>query len=197
VQGFDKLSPNGYRFPHMRVISGAWRGRPLVAPAGLATRPTSDRAREGLFSMLASRIGSFEGLAVADLFAGSGSLGLEALSRGAAHCLFVDTDPAAVAALKRNVETLGTAARADVRAQAAEHASPPPRPCDLVMMDPPYRSGLAAQALAHIANERWLAPGAWISVEIGGEEMAVPEGLTLEAERRYGKAQILILRHGR
>ena len=72
----------------MRVIAGRWRGRPLLAPAGQATRPTSDRAREGLFSMLASRLGSFEGLVVADLFAGTGALGIEALSRGAAHCTF-------------------------------------------------------------------------------------------------------------
>jgi 16S rRNA (guanine966-N2)-methyltransferase len=178
----------------MRIIAGQWRGRALAAPPGLATRPTSDRAREGLFSMLASRIGSFDGLAVADLFAGSGALGLEALSRGAAHCLFVDRDPAAVAAVKRNVEVLGAAPRAEIRAQAAERGAPPPRPCDLVMMDPPYDSGLAAPALAHVAEERWLAPGAWLSVELGAEEIALPEGLTLEAERRFGKARILILR---
>ena len=179
----------------MRIIAGAWRGRPLVAPKGLATRPTSDRAREGLFSMLASRIGRFEGLAVADLFAGSGALGLEALSRGAAHCLFIEKDPAALAALKRNVEAFGAAARAEIRAQAAERALPPARPCDLVLMDPPYCSGLATAALAHLASERWLAPGAWLSVELGGEEIAVPDRLTLEAERRFGKARILILRH--
>jgi 16S rRNA (guanine966-N2)-methyltransferase len=178
----------------MRIIAGEWRGRPLVAPSGLATRPTSDRAREGLFSMLASRIGSFEGLAVADLFAGSGALGLEALSRGAARCLFVDKDPAALAAVKRNVATLGAAGRAEIRAQAAEHAPPPPAPCDLVLMDPPYRSGRAAQAIAHIANERWLGPGAWLSVELAGEEIALPDGLSLEAERRFGKATVLILR---
>src|SRR5688572_30976838 len=98
----------------MRIIAGEWRGRPLVAPEGRATRPTSDRAREGLFSMLASRIGGFEGLHVADLFAGTGALGLEALSRGAAHCTFVDNDREAVASIRRNIETFGATARADV-----------------------------------------------------------------------------------
>ena len=87
----------------MRIISGIWRGRPLLAPEGQGTRPTSDRAREGLFSMLASRIGSFDGLEVADLFAGTGALGFEALSRGAAHCTFIEKDSAALATLRRMV----------------------------------------------------------------------------------------------
>ncbi len=118
----------------MRIIAGEWRGRPLVAPEGRATRPTSDRVREALFSMLASRIGTFEGLKVIDLFAGSGALGLEALSRGAAHCIFVDSDRNAVAAIQRNLATFGAASRADVRAQGVEHA-PAPGPLDLVFLD--------------------------------------------------------------
>ena len=178
----------------MRIIAGAWRGRPLLAPAGRATRPTSDRAREGLFSMLASRIGSFEGLGVADLFAGTGALGLEALSRGAAHCTFVEKDPAALKALKRNLESLEATERAEVRAQSAEHAAPPRAPCDLVLIDPPYRSGLAQRALDRVASGGWLAAGAWLSVELGGEEVAMPGGLALDAERRFGKARILLLR---
>src|SRR3954469_11219990 len=93
----------------MRIIAGQWRGRPLAAPPGQATRPTSDRAREALFSMLQSRIGSFEGLRVADLFAGTGALGLEALSRGAAHCVFVERDRAAIEAIRANIATLGAA----------------------------------------------------------------------------------------
>jgi 16S rRNA (guanine966-N2)-methyltransferase len=178
----------------VRIVAGAWRGRPLVSPAGRETRPTSDRARESLFSMLASRIGSFDGLQVADLFAGTGALGLEALSRGAAHCTFVEWDAAALKALRRNLETLGAAARAEVRAQAAEHAAPPAAPCDLVLMDPPYRTGLAQQALDRVAAGAWLAPGAWLSVELSGEEIAVPAGLVLDTERRFGKARILLLR---
>ena len=178
----------------MRIIAGAWRGRPLLAPPGQATRPTSDRAREGLFSMLASRLGSFEGLQVADLFAGTGALGLEALSRGAAHCTFVEKDAKAIAALKSNVAKLGAEARVEIRAQAAEHAAPLPAPCDLVLMDPPYRTGLAQLALDRIAALGWLAPGAWVSVELSGEEIAIPDALALEAERRFGKAKILLLR---
>src|SRR3546814_6311812 len=101
----------------MRIFAGQWRGRPLVAPKGDAPRPTADRTREALFSMLASRLGSFEDLAIADLFAGSGALGLEALSRGAASCLFVEQDGAALDALRSNVAKLG-ATGADVRAQS-------------------------------------------------------------------------------
>ena len=95
----------------MRIIAGEWRGRPLVAPKGDTTRPTADRTREALFSMLASRLGSFEGLAVADLFAGSGALGLEALSRGAASCLFVEQDKPALDALRANIASWAPRAR--------------------------------------------------------------------------------------
>ena len=178
----------------MRIIAGAWRGRPLLAPPGRSTRPTSDRAREGLFSMLASRLGSFEGLEVADLFAGTGALGLEALSRGAAHCTFVESDRAALDVLQRNIGKLGAGDRADIRAQSVEHAAPPPRPCDLMLIDPPYRSGLAQVALDRIAGGAWLAAGAWISVETTSETLDVPDGLTLDTERRFGKATIRLLR---
>jgi 16S rRNA (guanine966-N2)-methyltransferase len=176
----------------MRIVAGEWRGRTIEAPAGAATRPTGDRAREGLFSMLASRLGSFEGLQVADLFAGTGALGLEALSRGAAHCIFVEKDRKALDALARNIAVLGADDRAEVRAQAVEHAPPPARPCDLVLMDPPYGQGLAEPALGRAAG--WLAPGGWISVETGGERATPPDGLVLDAERRFGRARILLLR---
>ncbi len=95
----------------MRIIAGAWRGRPLEAPPGMATRPTADRVRETLFSMLASRLGSFEELRVADLFAGSGALGFEALSRGAASATFVENSAAATAIIKRNADKLGASER--------------------------------------------------------------------------------------
>ena len=174
----------------MRIIAGQWRGRSLDAPPGTVTRPTSDRAREGLFSMLASRLGSFEGLRVADLFAGTGALGLEALSRGAAHCTFVERDRAALDVLKRNAARLGAGDRADIRAQGVEHAALPP--CDLVFMDPPYGGGLAQAALERAAD--WLAPGGWISVELHGEALDTPPGLDLAAERRFGKATLILLR---
>ena len=171
----------------MRIISGRWRGRPLVAPAGLATRPTSERTREALFSMLASRVGSFEGLSVADIFAGSGALGLEALSRGAARCTFVENDRAALDAIRRNLAALGT--EADIRAGNAEHLRLA-APLDLVFLDPPYASGLADKVLPNLP----LAPGAWVSVETGRGEQVSGPNLLVEAERVHGKAKITLLR---
>ncbi len=178
----------------MRIIAGEWRGRAIEAPAGQATRPTSDRAREGLFSMLASRIGSFEGLEAADLFAGTGALGLEALSRGAAHCLFIEKDRQALDVLARNIARLGADARAEVRARAVEHSAPPARPRDIILIDPPYRAGLAQIALDRVASPGWLAPGGWVTLESDGEELSIPATLRAEADRRFGKASILVLR---
>ncbi|PWG03574.1 16S rRNA (guanine(966)-N(2))-methyltransferase RsmD [Sphingosinicella humi] len=178
----------------MRIIAGDWRGRPIIAPEGRATRPTSDRAREGLFSMLASRIGSFEGLRVADLFAGTGALGLEALSRGAAHALFIDSDRNAVASIRRNIDAFGASQRAEVRSQGIEHASPPPAPCDLLFLDPPYATGLAEMALGRIGNPAWVAPGGIVSIETAGERLPLPAGFAVAAERRFGKAHIILLR---
>lgn len=170
----------------MRIIAGKWRGRLLQSPQGKVTRPTSDRAREALFSMLQSRLGSFDGLKVCDLFAGTGALGLEALSRGAAHCTFVEQDRTALAALKSNVETLG--AEATIRAQAAESFKG--GPFDLVFLDPPYESGLGRRALGGLT----LAPGAFASLETARTENAEMAGFEIEAERNYGKARITLLR---
>jgi 16S rRNA (guanine966-N2)-methyltransferase len=176
----------------VRIIAGRWRGRPLLAPQGEATRPTSDRAREGLFSMLQSRLGSFDGLEVADLFAGTGALGLEALSRGAARCTFVETDRTALATLKRNLATFEAADCADVRAQDA--ASFAGGRFDLVFLDPPYGSGMGEKALARLVENAALAPGALVSVETAvGAQVAMP-GLATETQRRYGKALITLLR---
>lgn len=177
----------------MRIIAGAWRGRPLAAPAGDATRPTADRTREALFSMLASRLGSFDGLAVADLFAGSGGLGLEALSRGAATCLFVEQDRAALDALKANVAKLG-ASGAEVRAGSVLSLGPARAALDLVMMDPPYASGAGSVALDKLQRLGWIGPATWVSVETGRTEDVAVAGFTVDAERVYGKAKITILR---
>ena len=137
--------------------------------------------------MLASRLGSFAGLRVIDLFAGTGALGLEALSRGAAACTFVEQDGAALGVLRANVATL--AAAADIRAQSAV-TSIAGGPWDLAFLDPPYGSGLGGQALARLA----LAPGAWASLETArGEVIDVP-GFALEAERVHGKAKLNLLR---
>ena len=176
----------------MRVIAGQWRGRPLVAPKGDATRPTADRTREALFSMLTSRLGSFEGLAVADLFAGSGALGIEALSRGAASCLFVEQDAAALDALKGNLAKLGT--RADVRAGSVLGLGPAPKPLDLIMMDPPYGTGAGLVALDKLARLGWVSPATWISIETAKAEEIAPPGFTVDATRVHGKARLTLLR---
>ncbi|WP_085809430.1 16S rRNA (guanine(966)-N(2))-methyltransferase RsmD [Sphingomonas sp. TZW2008] len=177
----------------MRVIAGHWRGRPIVAPKGDATRPTADRTREALFSMLASRVGSFEGLAVADLFAGSGALGIEALSRGAASCLFVEQDKSALDALRANVAALG-ASGAEVRAGSVLALGPARAPLDVMLMDPPYASGAGAVALDKLARLGWVSPATWISVETGRTEDVAVDGFAIAAERIYGKAKITILR---
>ena len=158
----------------MRVIAGEWRGRPLTAPKGDATRPTADRTREALFSMLTSRLGSFEGLAVADLFAGSGALGIEALSRGAASCLFVEQDRAALDALRANLARLR--ATADVRPMSVLALGPAVTAVDVMMLDPPYNSGAAAVALDKLNRLGWIGAGTWISGEAATTEALAVNG---------------------
>ncbi|TKD52174.1 16S rRNA (guanine(966)-N(2))-methyltransferase RsmD [Sphingomonas baiyangensis] len=176
----------------MRIIAGTYRGRPLAAPKGEATRPTADRVREALFSMLASRLGSFEGLAVGDLFAGSGALGLEALSRGAASCVFVEQDRAALDALRANIARLGV--NADIRAQSVLALGPAPAPLDLILLDPPYGTGAAIVALERLGRLGWIAPATWISIETGAREPVAVKGFAIDAERVHGKARLTLLR---
>lgn len=176
----------------MRIISGQWRGRIINAPKGDATRPTADRTREALFSMLTSRLGSFEGLAVADLFAGSGALGFEALSRGAASCIFVEQDRAALDVLRANAERL--AIRPDVRAASVLALGPAPAPLDLIMMDPPYGTGAGAVALDKLNRLGWVGDATWISIETAKNEPVDVAGFTIDADRTHGKARITLLR---
>lgn len=176
----------------MRIIAGQWRGRAIVAPKGDATRPTADRTREALFSMLVSRVGSFEGLAVADLFAGSGALGLEALSRGAGSCLFVEQDKPALDALRANIAKLG--ARADIRAQSVMALGPAAAPLDVIMMDPPYGTGAGVVALDRLARLGWVGPATWVSIESQRNEPVELAGFTVDADKIYGKARVTILR---
>ncbi len=176
----------------MRIIAGQWRGRPLVAPKGDATRPTADRTREGLFSMLVSRVGSFEDLRVADLFAGSGALGLEALSRGAGHCTFVEQDRPALDALRANMTKLGTTG--DIRAQSVMALGPVPNAFDLILMDPPYGTGAGSVALDKLNRLGWIGAATIISIETEKKESVDVKGFTVEAQRDYGKARITLLR---
>ena len=176
----------------MRIIAGRWRGRPLIAPKGDTTRPTADRTREALFSMLTSRMGSFEDLAVADLFAGSGALGLEALSRGAASCLFVEQDKPALDALRANIAKLG--AKGDVRAQSVMALGPARAPLDLILMDPPYGTGAGVVALDKLARLGWVSPASWISIETAKNEKVELAGFEIDADKVYGKARVTLLR---
>lgn len=178
----------------MRIIAGEWRGRALVAPKGDTTRPTADRTREALFSMLASRVGSFDGLSAADLFAGSGALGLEALSRGAASCLFVEQDRAALDALRANVTSFATGSRVNIRAGSVLALGPAPAPLDVVMMDPPYASGAGAVAADKLARLGWIGPATWLTIETGRGEAVALAGFVVDAERQYGRARLTILR---
>jgi 16S rRNA (guanine966-N2)-methyltransferase len=176
----------------MRIIAGTDRGRPLVAPKGDSTRPTADRVREALFSMLLSRVGSFDGLAVADLFAGSGALGLEALSRGAASCIFVEQDRAALDALRANGEKLGR--KLDIRAQSVMALGAVTQPLDMILMDPPYGTGAGVVALDRLARLGWAGPATWISIESARDEPVTVKGFAIDATRVHGKARLTLLR---
>ncbi|UPY39340.1 16S rRNA (guanine(966)-N(2))-methyltransferase RsmD [Sediminicoccus sp. KRV36] len=179
----------------MRVISGAWKGKKLIAPEGEAVRPTSDRARQALFDMLwHAPWGGREvvdGAAVLDAFAGTGALGLEALSRGAVRATFIEKDRAALAALRANI--------ANCRAQAqviAGDATKPPRPiapATLIFLDPPYGAGLLAPALAALDQAGWIAPGALLCTELGLRDERPETRFTPLDDRTHGKARLLIL----
>lgn len=178
----------------MRIIAGEWKRRLLRAPEGDGTRPTADRVRETLFSMLVSRLGDFEGLKVADLFAGSGALGLEALSRGAASCLFVEQDAAAVRALRTNIAAVRAADRCDVRAASVLSLGPAKEPLDLILLDPPYHTGAGAVALDKLGRLGWIGPATWISLETAANEEVKVRGLAVESDRTVGKARLWLLR---
>jgi len=186
----------------MRIVAGAQRGRPIAAPGGQATRPTADRTRQALFNVLEHAPWSpgLMGARVIDLFAGSGALGLEALSRGAAFCLFADRDPAAAAAAAGNLASLRLQGRGAVRRRDATRlgaSGDEGGAFDLAFLDPPYARGLAEPALAALAAGGWLAPGALAVVERGAAEppLAAP-GFTLLDSRTWGAARVWFLRAG-
>jgi 16S rRNA (guanine966-N2)-methyltransferase len=187
----------------MRIVAGRHRGRRLLAPLGETVRPTSDRAREALFNILshgqiATEDTPFADATVLDAFAGTGALGLEALSRGAAEAVFIEQDREALAILRQNIAALGENARARV---VAGDATRPPRAasaCALVFLDPPYRSGLAAAALGALDAAGWLAPDALAVVELAAlEELKPPARFILLDERVYGAARLVFLRRGK
>ena len=175
--------------PGLRIIAGDWRGRKLVAPAGATTRPTSDRPRETLFSMLTSRLGGFTDLRVADLFAGSGALGFEALSRGAASCLFVDQDRSAIAAIRDNAATL-KAASVDIRQTSAATPTPVNQPFDLILCDAPYAFDGQQVMMALLITAGWTQSGTMLTIE--NADTAPPEAAGWQhlVSRKVGKAHL-------
>jgi 16S rRNA (guanine966-N2)-methyltransferase len=184
----------------MRIVGGSHRGRRLLAPPGETVRPTSDRAREAMFNILSHGDFAAEGVpfadaAVLDAFAGTGALGLEALSRGAAEVVFIERERDALAVLRRNIEALGESGRARIFPGDATHPPRATAACAVVFLDPPYRSGLGVPALTALAATGWFAPGALAIVEIAAREVfPIPPGFTLCDERVYGAARLVFLR---
>jgi len=183
----------------MRIIAGKFKGKGLDAPKGLSTRPTSDRVREALFNVLGHGTPQidFDGSRVLDLFAGSGALGLEALSRGARYCLFIEDDAGARAAIRRNVEALGLTGATKIWRRDATRLDPAGNvaPFDLVFCDPPYGKGLGAKALAAAAEGGWLADGALLVLEErAGTAPAWPALFEEIDRRRYGDTEIAMAR---
>ena len=184
----------------MRIVGGKFKGRTLVTPDGQNTRPTSDRAREAIFNILAHAewAPNLEGARVMDVFAGSGALGFEALSRGADFCLFVETDEAARGAIRDNVETLGLFGTTRVhRRNAAQLGLRPGSQAevfDLVFLDPPYRKGLGEKALEGLVSGNWLSEKAIIVFERAADEDDFVTGVWQKINvKTYGAAQVLFL----
>jgi 16S rRNA (guanine966-N2)-methyltransferase len=190
----------------MRIVAGLYRGRGLTAPAGLATRPTADRTRQAVFNVLEHAAWSpgLRGARVIDLFAGSGALGLEALSRGADFCLFVETDAAARGAIRDNLEALAPDGalfgRSRIHRRDATDLGLKPAgdgaPFDLAFLDPPYARGLGERALASLAGDGWLKTGAICVFERGADEPApIVAGFAALDDRRYGAARVHVLKY--
>jgi 16S rRNA (guanine966-N2)-methyltransferase len=182
----------------MRIVGGRLRGRALAAPKSQAIRPTADRLRESLFNILAHAYGDpVAGARVLDLFAGTGALGLEALSRGAVFALFVDDGAEARALLRQNVETLGVAATTRIfRRDATKLGSAHPvEPFSLAFLDPPYRKGLTEKALVSARDGGWLTEHALIVVEEAADaQFSAPAGYQELERRSYDDTQFVVLR---
>lgn len=185
----------------MRIIAGTLRGRAIRTPEGGATRPTSDRARESLFNVLAHAdwAPGLEGVRVIDAFAGSGALGFEAISRGAAFCLFVETDAAARGCIRDNIEAFQLFGNTRIHRRSATDLGLKPAGLgalfNLVLMDPPYAQGLVPLALEQLVAGSWISSEALVVAETGSDEPAlVAPGWTVLNERVYGAARVYFLR---
>lgn len=185
----------------MRIVSGSLKGRALAAPEGQGTRPTSDRARQAIFNVLehAAWGEPLAGMRVMDLFAGSGALGFEAMSRGAVFALFVETDEAARGAIRENADAFGIMGATRVHRRSATDLGPRPgsdgEAFDLAFLDPPYGRGMGELALKALLDGKWLAPGALVVLERGSDEPEIETpGYERLDDRNYGAARVLFLR---
>jgi 16S rRNA (guanine966-N2)-methyltransferase len=181
----------------MRIVAGKFRGKQLLSPEDESIRPTADRVRESIFNILASRLGpSFDGLRVLDLFAGTGAMGLEALSRGAASVVFVDTGAEARGLIRDHIEAFGAGGIAKLlrRDATALGDAGTMGPVDLVFLDPPYGRGLGEQALASLRDGGWLKPDTLLVLEESNNAaIMLPPGFALDDRREYGAAAVHII----
>ena len=192
----------------MRIVGGRLRGRALAAPLqkskdGREMRPTADRVRESVFNILAHGIDDFdfEDTTVIDVFAGTGALGLEAMSRGCGHGVFIDNDARALACVRKNAGPLGLGRDVTMLKLDAARLATPPRaaktPAALAFLDPPYEQGLLSPALLGLKDKGWLAEGAVVVYEVAAkEEFDAPKGFEAVDERTYGAARVVFLKYG-
>lgn len=184
----------------MRIVAGKFRGKQLNSPSDDSIRPTADRVRESMFNILGSRLGPvFDGKRVLDLFAGTGALGLEALSRGAAHVTFVDTGAESRGLVRDHIQAFGVAGITKLLRRDATALGTPGTfgQFDLVFLDPPYGLGLGEKAMAELAANGWLKSGATLVWEESADAaVTVPEGFVLDDERTYGAAAVRFLTFG-
>lgn len=185
----------------MRVVGGRFKGRTLQAPEGRGLRPTADRVRESVFNILSHGDDAvdFDGLTVIDVFSGTGALGLEAMSRGAAHGVFIDNREKALSLVRKNAGPLGLGRAITPLKLDASRLAPPPRlaktPAGLVFLDPPYESGLARPALLALKDKGWIETGAVCVVEVAAKEpLDPPRGYRVLDERTYGAARVIFLK---
>jgi 16S rRNA (guanine966-N2)-methyltransferase len=179
----------------VRIVAGRFRRRQLIVPSGRATRPTSDRARQALFDMLMHAPwaeGDIIGATVLDAFAGTGALGLEALSRGATAAHFIERDAKALAALRRNIASFGVEAVCQVVPGDATRP-PPGSACGVVFLDPPYGKDLVPKALGALITQGWVAANALIVAEVGVDDRLILNVAQLD-DRRYGSARVVVCR---
>lgn len=188
----------------MRIISGAHRGRRLDAPSGRAFRPTSGKTREAMFNLLThgkfnqSSISPIQDAVVADICCGTGALGLEALSRGAKHAVLVDKSPESLTIARANAERFGELERITLLRRDAAHLSPAQLPCNIVLIDPPYKDGLVTPILDSLVQQGWLAANALVVAETSARQIScdiLPGVLTLCDHRQYGSTSLTVWRH--